>query len=228
MTITAFGSLDVLWNRLNPKRPITNEQAHEMKISFKSISLIFFIFFSLTACGSNEKTPPTLAPSPISPSVTPAPSNTPTPSPTPTPSSTPTITPTFTPNPTEIVEAYLSQLGSFLATSHDVDIMDLDIEAGTLQMRVRSHGTGESFLRLTSWQIIQDLAQLLQLLGPNADLLIDIIGAEEYSVALLVLSDNESMGYRSETSRETFNAVQSRSVSNQQWEVLANGYFEEF
>ncbi len=122
----------------------------------------------------------------------------------------------------------MSQLGSFLATSHDVEIMDMDIEAGTLQMRVRSHGTGESFLRLTSWQIIQDLAQLLQLLGPNADLLIDIIGAEEYSVALLVLSDDESMGYRSETSRETFNAVQSRSVSNQQWEILANGRFEDF
>jgi hypothetical protein len=122
----------------------------------------------------------------------------------------------------------MSQLGSFLATSHDVDIMGMDIEAGTLQIRVRSHGTTQSLLRLTSWQIIQDLAQLLQLLGPNADLLIDIIGTEEYSVDLLVLSDDESMGYRSETSRETFNAVQSRSVSNQQWEILANGHFEEF
>ena len=147
---------------------------------------------------------------------------------TPLPNDTPTITPTFTPNPTEIVEAYLSQLGSFLATSHDVDVMDLDIEAGTLQIRVQSHRPGESLLRITSWQIIQDLAQLLQLIGPNADLLVDIIGTEEYSVALLVLSVDESLGYRSETSRETFNAVQSRSVSNQQWEVLANGHFEEF
>lgn len=226
MTITAYGNHDVLWNRLNPKRIISNELGYEMKISFKSISLIFFVF-TLTACGGN-KTATTLSPSAIHPSATPTPSNTPTPSPTPTPSATSTITPTFTPNPTEIVEFYMSQLGSFLATSHDVDIMDMSIEAGTLQMRVRSHGTGESFLRLTSWQIIQDLAQLLQLLGPNADLLIDIIGAEEYSVALLVLSDDESMGYRSETSSETFNAVQSRSVSNQQWEILANGHFEEF
>lgn len=191
------------------------------RIAFTLISIL-----TITACGGGSAE--TLAPSPIPPSVTPSPSNTPTPSPTPTPSATPTITPTFTPNPTEVVEFYLSQLGSFLASSHDVDIMDMDIEAGTLQIRVRSHRPGQSLLRITSWQIIQDLAQLLQLLGPNADLLIDIIGTEEYSVALLVLSENESMGYRSETSRETFNAVQSRSVSNQQWEILANGRFEEY
>jgi len=197
-----------------------------MKISFKSIPLIFFIF-TLTACGGN-KAATTLSPSPIHPSVTPTPSNTPTPSPTPTPSVTPTITPTFTPNPIEIVESYMSQLGSFLAASHDVDVIDMDIEGGTLQIRVRSHGSGQSLLQLTSWQIIQDLAQLLQLLGPNVDLLIDIIGTEEYSVALLVLSDDESFGYRSETSRETFNAIQLRSVSNQQREILANGQFEEF
>jgi hypothetical protein len=95
-------------------------------------------------------------------------------------------------------------------------------------MRVQSHGSGQSFLRLMSWQIINDLTQLLQFLGPNTELLIDVLGSEEYAVDLLVLSEDGNLGFRSETDRETFNAIQEDAVSNQQWEILANGHFEEF
>lgn len=79
-----------------------------------------------------------------------------------------------------------------------------------------------------SWQIINDLAQLLQFLGPNAEMLSEVIGSEEYAVDLLVLSEDGSLGFRSETGREIFIAIQGDVVSNQQWEILANGHFEEF
>lgn len=189
-------------------------------------SLLLIAILMIAACSGGSVDTPT--PSPIPPSATPTPTRTPTPTYTPTPSASPTITPTHTPNPTEIVENYMTMLGSYLSTAHDVEIEGMNIEVGTLQMRIRSHGSGQSFLRLTSWQIIYDLAQLLQLLGPNTELLIDIIGAEEYAVDLLVLSEDGSLGYRSETDRETFIAIQERAMSNQQWELHANGHFDDF
>lgn len=190
------------------------------------ITLLLISLITFTACSFGNADIP--SPSPIPPSATLPPTNTPTPTYTPTPSATPTITPTYTPNPTEIVENYMSMLGNYLATASDIEVVGMNIEAGTLQMRVQSSGSSRSFLRLTSWQIIQDFAQILQLLGPNTELLIDIIGTEDYALDLLVLSEDGSVGYRSETNRETFIAVQGRSITNQQWELLANGYFEEF
>jgi hypothetical protein len=127
-----------------------------------------------------------------------------------------------------MVENYMTMLGTYLSTSHDSDIEAMSIESGTLLMRVKTRGSGRSFLRLTSWQIIQDLASLLQLLDPDTGLLEEIIGSEEYVLDLLVLSEDGSVGYRSETTREIFIAIQERAVSSQQWEILANGNFEEF
>jgi ABC-type glycerol-3-phosphate transport system substrate-binding protein len=190
------------------------------------ITLLLMSLIALPACsfGSAETSTPT----PIPPSATLPPTITPTPTYTPTPSATPTITPTYTPNPTEIVENYMSMLGSYLATANDVEVVGMNIEAGTLQMNVQSRGSSRSFLQLTAWQIIQDLAQLLQSLGPNTELLLDIIGTDEYAVDLIVLSEDGSVGYRSETNRDTFIAIQQRSISYQHWELLANGHFEEF
>ena len=71
-----------------------------------------------------------------------------------------TITPTFTPDPTEIVESYMSMLGSYLATAHDVEVEGMSIKPGALEMRIQPHESSPSFLRITSWQITQDLAQL--------------------------------------------------------------------
>lgn len=119
-------------------------------------------------------------------------------------------------------------LGEYLTTQHEAELLGMEIEGGTLVIRIQPHGSGQSFLRLVSWQIIRDMAQLLQLLGPNTELLIDIIGTEEYGVNLLVLSEDGSLGFRSETNRETLLAIQEGAVSNQQWEILANGHFEEF
>lgn len=119
-------------------------------------------------------------------------------------------------------------LGEYLTTQHDAEILGMKIESGSLVIRVQSHGSGQSFLRLMSWQIINDLAQLLQFLGPNAEMLSEVIGSEEYAVDLLVLSEDGSLGFRSETGREIFIAIQGDVVSNQQWEILANGHFEEF
>lgn len=196
-----------------------------MKKSIR-ITLLLMSLIALSACGGGSAE--TSTPSPIPPSATLPPTTTPTPTYTPTPSATPTVTPTHTPNPTEIVENYMSMLGQYLATANDVEVVGMNIEAGTLQMSVQSRGSSRSFLQLTSWQIIQDIAQILQLLGPNTELLIDIIGTEDYAVDLLVLSEDGSVGYRSETNRETFIAVQERSISNLEWEPLANGHFEEF
>lgn len=122
----------------------------------------------------------------------------------------------------------MAMFGQYLTTAHDVEVEGMSIETGTLLMRIQSHGSGRSFLRLTSWQIIQDIAQLLKLLGPNTELLNEIIGTDDYNVDLLVLSEDGSVGYRSVTNRETFIAVQENTISNTQWEMLANGYFEDF
>ena len=121
----------------------------------------------------------------------------------------------------------MTMFGQYLATAHDVEVEGVSIEPATLLMRIQSHGSGRSFLRLTSWQIIQDIAQLLKLLGPNTELLIEIIGTDDYAVDLLVLSEDGSVGFRSVTNRETFIAIQEGSISYQEWEVLANGHFEE-
>jgi hypothetical protein len=59
-------------------------------------------------------------------------------------------------------------------------------------------------------------------------LLTEIIGTEEYYLDLLVLSEDGSLGYRSRKNKETILAIQAGSLSNVQWELLANGYFEEF
>lgn len=193
--------------------------------AYSKSSLLIIALLTMTACGGSAETS---TPTPIPPSTTLPPTITPTPTYTPTPSATPTITPTYTPNPTEIVENYMSMLGSYLATANDVEVVGMNIEAGTLQMNVQSRGSSRSFLQLTAWQIIQDIAQILQLLGPNTELLIDMIGTEDYAVDLLVLSEDGSVGYRSETNRETFIAIQEKSISNLEWEPLANGHYEEF
>ncbi len=104
----------------------------------------------------------------------------------------------------------------------------MSIKPGALEMRIQSRGSSPSFLRITSWQITQDLAQLLQLLGPTSELLSEIISTEEYYLDILVLSEDGSLGYRSRTNRETILAIQEGSISNWQWELLANGYYEEF
>jgi hypothetical protein len=122
----------------------------------------------------------------------------------------------------------MSMLSQYLESAHDVEVEGMNIEAGTLQLRIQSRGVGQAFLQLTSWQIIQDLAQLLQSLGPNTELLLDIIGTDEYAVDLLVLSKGGMLGFRSETNRDTFIAIQQRSISYQHWEFLAKGYFEGF
>ena len=122
----------------------------------------------------------------------------------------------------------MSMLGSYLAPADDVEVVEMNIEAGTLQMRIQSRSSSGSYLQIISWQITQDLAQLLQLLGPNTELLNEIIGTEDYYLDLLVLSEDGSLGYRSLTNRETILAIQEGSISNWQWELLANGYFEEF
>ena len=112
----------------------------------------------------------------------------------------------------------MSMLGSYLATAHDVEVEGMNIEPGALEILIQSRGSSPSFLQITSWQITQDLAQLLQLLGPNTELLTEIIGTEEYYLDLLVLSEDGSLGYRSLTNRETILAIQEGSISNWQWE----------
>lgn len=119
-------------------------------------------------------------------------------------------------------------LRTYLSTSHDIDVETILIESGTLQVHVVTRSSSRAFLQLVSWKIIQDLAGLLQLLGPNTEVMIDIIGTEEYALDLLVLSEDGSMGYRSNTDRETFNSVQGGAIDQQQWELLAGGQFEDF
>lgn len=122
----------------------------------------------------------------------------------------------------------MTMLSTYLATNHDSEIEAMTIEEGTLYMTVRTKGSAPSFLRITSWQIVYDLAQLLKLLGPNTELLIDVIGTEDYVLELLVLSEDGSLGYRSETSQWTFLAVQERRINSRHWETLANGKSEGF
>ena len=119
-------------------------------------------------------------------------------------------------------------LNTYISSNHDSEIEGVTIEAGKLQMRVRTKGTAPSFLRLSSWLIIRDLTQILQLLGPNTEILIDIIGAEDYALELIVLSEDGSLGYVSETSRWTFNELQEGRIDREQWEILADGHTEGF
>ena len=95
-------------------------------------------------------------------------------------------------------------------------------------MTVRTKGSAPSFLQLSSWLIIKDLAQILQLLGPNTEILIDIIGAEEYTLKLIVLSEDGTLGYVSETSRSTFKELQEGRIDQEQWENLSHGHTEDF
>jgi hypothetical protein len=122
----------------------------------------------------------------------------------------------------------MSMLSTYLATNHDSEIEEMKIETGTLHMTVRTKGSAPSFLRLSSWLIIDDLAQLLRLLGPNSELLIDIVGAEDYVLDLIVLSEDGSLGYVSETSRWTFNELQEGRIDRDDWETLAHGRTEGF